>query len=249
VLFRSLGKFLLLAALLARPVYGETQKPVADPRQQVKTILRQKGGLLPNRIIFISDLSLPKFPQLTEVDVEGFNKLSFVDIVAPLDVKTTLLVNNLPWPENDEDARLKTIFYLLEPDMVIVGKHDGKNWRLFTMVNGFPRVVARSPGPFGFAGEPRILLRWLLHSLGYDAVVTNVRGNVVTVIGISGDLEKAQVGRVINKSTDRYVVEAGTKDVAAELKLIGVKGSIAEFQILSAPKGRPPITVGSKVVF
>jgi len=249
VVLRLLGKYLLFLFLLAHPTYAAAPSGGSDPLAQIKSILKQKGGALPHRVVFIAELSAARFPLFTELDTAVFNKLSFVTVIEPLDVKASILVNNLPWPDGADEVRLQTIFNLLSPDIIVVGTHDGKPWRIYTLVNGIPRVIVSAAGPYGFASEPRILLRWLLHALGYDAVVTHVNGNVVTVVGISGDIERSPVGRVLDQSAGRFTIEADVKSVITELKLISAKGAVGEFKIQGLPNDRNPIVVGSKVVF
>ena len=84
-----------------------------------------------------------------EFDVRIFNKLSFVATIPQNDARQTLQINDPPKPGSDEESQIYPALTLLGSDLMVIGKYDGKPWRIVGLYKNKPIVIAQSPAPHG----------------------------------------------------------------------------------------------------
>ena len=254
-----LGKLTLLGCLAAFPANAAPKVDINSWVQQAKANPAYRKAGIPRKIVMIDDIGSQQIPTFMQLDVSNFNKLSFISMIPQHDAKQTLQINDPPKPGPDEESRLHSVLTLLSTDLIIVGKYDGKPWRIIGRDKNKPLVIAQALAPRGVGTDQNILVKWLLRNLGYDAIVIAVDKDRILVGGIADQLTANIKGSVLRRSADTLKMTMPPEAGLVSIQKVSAEGAFAEFRIINNDANdeedkedsdaKIVIPVGSKVIF
>lgn len=201
-----------------------------------------------------------QIPTFMELDVDNFNKLSFVSTIPQNDARQTLQINDPPRSGSDEESRIYSALTLLGSELMIIGKYDGKPWRIMGIYKNKPIMIEKSPAPSGVGTNQNSLVKWLLRNLGYDAVVIGVNKDRILVGGRADQLTANIKGVVLRRSADTLKMAMPPEEALVSIQKVSSEGAFAEFRIINndaneeddtedADTKTVVVPVGSKVIF
>ena len=254
-----LGKLTLLGCLAALPANAATNAAINPWVQQAKSNPAYKKAAIPRKIVLINDIMSQQIPTFMELDVSNFNKLSFVSTIPQNDARQTLQINDPPKSGSDEESRIYSALTLLGSDLMIIGKYDGKPWRIVGLYKNKPIVIAQSPAPHGVGANQNTLVKWLLRNLGFDAVVLGVNKDRILVGGMTDQLTANMKGIVLRRSADTLKMSMPPEEALVSIQKVSSDGAFAEFRIINNDAHdeedkedagtKTVVPVGSKVIF
>lgn len=254
-----LGKLILLGYLASLPANAAPNAAINSWVQQAKANPAYKKAVFPRKIVLIDEIVSQQTPTFMELDVSNFNMLSFVATIPRNDARQTLQINDPPKSGSDEESRIYSALTLLGSDLMIIGKYDGKPWRIVGLYKNKPIVIAKSPAPQGGGTNQNALVKWLLRNLGYDAVVIGVNKDRILVGGRADQLTANIKGVVLRRSADTLKMAMPPEESLVSIQKVSSEGAFAEFRIINNDANdeedtenagtKTLVPVGSKVIF
>ncbi len=255
-----LGKLILLGYLAALPANAAPNLAINSWVQQAKANPAYKKAVFPRKIVLIDEIISHQTPTFMELDVSNFNMLSFVSTIPQNDARQTLQINDPPKSGSDEESRIYSALTLLGSELMIIGKYDGKPWRIVGLYKNKPIIIGKSPAPQGVGTNQNTLVKWLLRNLGYDAVVIGVNKDRILVGGRAEQLTGNLQGVVLRRSADTLKMSMPPEDALVSIQKVASDGAFAEFRIIKNDANEEEdaentgtktiaVPVGSKVIF
>ena len=238
--------FLILFGV-AHVAYSEVAQPPPDAEAWVESLNQdQLMDLKIPRVILVLESPIREKLESSEIKPLHFDyglchEMSYLMCVNGDDFSYALLINKLPpKPTIDELMKLSAADGMIYSDGAQI---------LFRGRGEIHDVSLAKAKRFAKNFEPRKLLDRLLHVLGYDGVVLDVRGEFILVGTFKYRLKHADAqGLLIKNSSDRLVLGSDiTREGAALITLVGQHQGYAVFRsVISAAS--TVITKGQKVI-
>ena len=239
--------------------------PALKPRDWYQDLMTHSPekllGTYPHRVLFLKKFRRRELPDLVMLPADAENdKSRFFSMVSDDQIKLFLSSNSINEQtmatgqmstRQERDFWFRMLLHPVFADTVVVMKDDAK-WEVAKWFPDAqsPKIIARIKAPKLTATTKRAdYINWLISSLGYNAVVIDVKGEQF-LIGMytpqnssSGKLQAL----ALKNSVKHFVIKSTSQKGAGLLQSKEIDGPLGVFEVMLSGKGSR-IEPGTKIM-